>query len=328
MVDSVKINISKSDKVKAKNEHLVMLPSIPSTSFIIYTDGSLVKDQGCGIGIVIYLPFTRELKCLSFNLGKDIGIADAELYAIYRALTFISSIQSHATCVIFSDSQAALLRINKSANYFSHKIRSECSKLNVKIFWCPGHQGIEGNELADGLARKGVNQDLLARDRFTSYSYLVEGIRKNIFLAWRSDWTKQVLREEEGRKAVGLGHFYRISARNSVPNFKTKAINLTKFSRGTQTSYFQARTGIGNTLAYLRKIGKVSDDQCNFCQKKKQTMQHLLLHCPSFTKLREKEYEGFEPLNLQILFNTNIGKTRLLRFLESSRCLISIKSPR
>ena len=58
MVDSVKINISKSDKVKAKNEHLVMLPSIPLTSFIIYMDGSLVKDQGCGIGIAIYLPFT------------------------------------------------------------------------------------------------------------------------------------------------------------------------------------------------------------------------------------------------------------------------------
>lgn len=131
MEDGVKINISKSDKVKAKNEHLVMLPSIPLTSFIIYTDGSLVKDKGCGIGIVIYLPLTRELKFLSINLGKAIGIADAELYAIYRALTFISSIQSQATCIIFSDGQAALSRINKSANCYSHKIRSECSKLNV-----------------------------------------------------------------------------------------------------------------------------------------------------------------------------------------------------
>ena len=198
--------------------------------------------------------------------------------------------------------------------------------MNVEIFWCPGHQGIEGNELADGLARKGLDKTLLSRDRFTSYSYLAEGIRKNILLAWRSDWTKQVLREEEGRKAIGLGHFYRVAARKSAPNFKTKAANLTKFSRGTQSSYFLARTEIGNTLAYLHKIGKVDSDLCNFCLKKKQTMQHLLLHCSFFTKQREKEYEGIEPLNLQILFNTNIGRTRLLRFLESSRCLLSIKS--
>lgn len=286
MLDNVEINISKSDKLNAKNEHLVMLPSIPLTSFIIYTDGSLVKDQGCGIGIVIYLPFTRELKCLSFNHGKDIGITDAETYAIYRALKFISLIQPHATCIIFSDSQAALLRINKSVNYFSHKIRSECTKMNVKIFWCPGRQGIEGNELADGLARKGIDKILQPRDRFTSYSYLAEGIRRNILLAWRSDWTKQVLREEEGRKAIGLGNYYRISARKSVPNFKTKATNLTNFSRGTQSSYFQAKTGIGNTLAYLHKIGKVNSDLCNFCQKKKQTMQHLLLHCSFLTKQR------------------------------------------
>ena len=169
--------------------------------------------------------------------------------------------------------------------------------------------------------------NLLPRDAFTSYSYLAEGIRKNILLAWRSDWTKQVLREEEGRKAIGLGHFYRISARKSDPNFKTKAINLTKFSRGTQSSYFQARTGIGNTLVYLRKIGKVDNNLCSFYRKKKQTMRHLLLYCSSFTKQREKECEGIEPLNLQILFNTNIGRTRLLRFLESSRCLLSIKSP-
>lgn len=151
-----------------------MLPSIPLTSFIIYTGGSFIKDKGCGIGIAIYFPITRELKCLSFNLGKRIGITDAETYAIYRALKFISSIQPNSTCIIFSDSQAALLRINNSANYFSHKIRSEYSKISIKIIWCPGHKGIEGNELADGLARKGLDQNLLPSDAFTSHSYLVE----------------------------------------------------------------------------------------------------------------------------------------------------------
>ena len=194
--------------------------------------------------------------------------------------------------------------------------------MDVKLHWCPGHQGIQGNELADNLARKGLDQVALSRDKFTSHSFLKEQIRKSIIQAWNSDWTKQVLREEEGRKAVGLGRFYRISARQSTPTCNLKSIKLDKYSRGTQSLYFQARTGIGNTLAYLKLIGKVSSDICNFCYRKKQTMQHLLLHCHQFSADRKMAYEGLEPLNLQILFNTNVGREKLLRYLESSRCIL------
>lgn len=176
--------------------------------------------------------------------------------------------------------------------------------------WCPCYQGIKDNEPADCLARKGLDQNLLPSDRFLSYSYLVEGIRKSILFVWRSDWTKQVLREEEGRKAIGLGHFNGISARNSVPNFKTKAPNLSTFSRGAQSSYVQVRTGIGKTLAYLCKIVKLNSD----------------LHCSFFTK-REKDFKALVPLNLQILFYIDNGKTRHLQFVESSRYLLPIKSP-
>ncbi len=324
--ENISVSISCSDKAKAKEEHHALFNSIPSSFYIIYTDGSLVKDKGCGIGIAMYLPFTRELKCLSFFLGKNIGIADAETYAIYKALQYLISVRPNAQCYIFSDSQTALQRITTATNFHSFKIRSLSSKLEVKLHWCPGHQGIQGNELADNLARKGLDQVALSKDQFSSHSFLKEDIRKRITLAWNSDWTKQVLREEEGKKAVGLGRFYRISARQSTPMFKFKSIKLQKYSRGTQSSYFQARTGIGNTLAYLKLIGKVSSDICNFCHRKKQTMQHLLLHCPQFSADRKMAYEGLEPLNLQILFNTNVGREKLLRFLRDSKCLILVKN--
>ncbi|KAI0994709.1 hypothetical protein K3495_g13473 [Podosphaera aphanis] len=270
----------------------------------------------------MYLPYIRELKCLSFFLGKNVGIADAETFAIYKALKHLLSINPNAQCYIFSDSQTALQRITTAANFHSFKIRSLSCKLEVKLIWCPGHQGIQGNELADNLARKGLDQQTLSKDQFSSHSFLKEEIRKKIKLAWNSDWTKQVLREEEGKKASGLGRFYRIAARQSTPTFKFKSINLQKYTRGTQSSYFQARTGIGNTLAYLKLIGKVNSDICNFCYRKKQTMQHLLLHCPLFSSDRKKAYEGLEPLNLQILFNTNVGREKLLKYLEISKCLL------
>ena len=50
--------------------------------------------------------------------------------------------------------------------------------MDVKLYWCPGHQGIKGNELAENLARKGLDQPVIIKDQFTSYSFLVERIKK------------------------------------------------------------------------------------------------------------------------------------------------------
>ena len=137
--------------------------------------------------------------------------------------------------------------------------------MTLKIHWCPGHQEIEGNDLADHLARKSLEIPILKRDKFITDFFLAEKMKRNILQAWKSDWNKQVLREEEGRKAIGLGRFYRRAAKKSFPNFSTKPFNFTKFNRLSQTSYLKTRIGIGNYLAYLAKIGKASNDICNFC---------------------------------------------------------------
>ncbi|KAI0998762.1 hypothetical protein K3495_g9435 [Podosphaera aphanis] len=181
--ENISISISCSDKAKAKVEHLLLFSSIPSSFYIIYTNGSFVKDKGCGIGIAMYLPYTRELKCLSFSLGKNIGIADAETFSIYKALKYLISVEPNAHCYIFSDSQTALQRISTATNFYSFKIRSLSRKLEVQLHWCPGHQGIQGNELADNLARKGLDKVALRKDQFTSHSFLKEEIRKRIILA-------------------------------------------------------------------------------------------------------------------------------------------------
>lgn len=53
--------------------------------------------------------------------------------------------------------------------------------MDVKIYWCPGHQGTEGDELADNLARKDLDQPTIKKDQFTSYSFLMERIKKKKF---------------------------------------------------------------------------------------------------------------------------------------------------
>ncbi|KAI0992249.1 hypothetical protein K3495_g15937 [Podosphaera aphanis] len=107
-------------KLNAKIEHQSVLSSIPNSSFIIYIDGSMMENKGCGI-------------------GKNISISDAESYAIRKSLQHISKIQTNTDGLLFSDSQVALLRLSQSPNLFSHKVRALGSKMNIKLQWCPGH---------------------------------------------------------------------------------------------------------------------------------------------------------------------------------------------
>lgn len=180
---------------------------------------------------------------------------------------------------------------------------------------------IEGNEMADSLARRAADKIPSKNILYTSQSFMKHEARKLIKDAWCKDWTAQLLKEEAGGKATGLGKFYRTQAKFSIPNFNMKPFNFNKYSRKSQSAYFQARTGIGNTLAFMKKIGKSDTDICNYCDKAIQTTQHLILHCSYFKRRRKKEFKGIIPLTLQVLFNTTFGKNALIRYLSSSNCL-------
>ncbi|CCU83251.1 hypothetical protein BGHDH14_bgh03315 [Blumeria hordei DH14] len=162
------------------------------------------------------------------------------------------------------------------------------------------HVGIEGNELADRLARGAVNKKVMRSNQFTTYSFLTQRVKELIIEAWTHDWTSELFHEEEGRKSKGLGKFYRIQAQTSIPTFSTKPMNFQGHNRSTESAYFQAKTGIGNIRAYLFKIGKTKDETCNFCKNGKQTMQHLILHCQNYSKERKESFINIEPLILPI----------------------------
>ena len=148
--------------------------------------------------------------------------------------------------------------------------------------------GIEGNELADHLARQGLQKNIKHKNHFITHSYIKQAIKVYLMKAWKRIWISETIREEEGKKARGLGKFYRTQARQMIPRITWKPANLSHFSRSTQSAYCQVRTGVGNILSHLFIIGKSETSICNFCQRKRQTVSHLLLECRFFKEEREK----------------------------------------
>src|SRR5262249_4360930 len=91
--------------------------------------------------------------------------------------------------LILTDSLAAVRTIN------SYRIRSKlvwdcilslreiAAQNQLTLGWIPGHSGIKGNELADGLAKRGANESLTGPEP-------AMGISKTTVDGWLREWTK------------------------------------------------------------------------------------------------------------------------------------------
>jgi ribonuclease HI len=119
----------------------------------------LVQDAGGSWGQSLWAIFGKKAKAL----GKYATVFWAKIYAI---LVCAYEIQTNARLEkyvsISSDSQAALKAL-KAAKITSplvqqcHKASYDVStQQSVGMFWVPGHCGVNGNEIGDGLARKGT----------------------------------------------------------------------------------------------------------------------------------------------------------------------------
>src|SRR5438034_3469432 len=95
-------------------------------------------------------------------------VFDAELFASDKAFKVaLDQISCYTKDIwVFSDSQAAIQRIQKSGvnagqnhvlaiEKLTAKIKAKY-QVNIHLNWVPGHMNIKGNELADQAAKKGT----------------------------------------------------------------------------------------------------------------------------------------------------------------------------
>ena len=101
-----------------------------------------------------------------------------------------------ADCVVFSDSQS-VLKVLDEENYSTIAIRDlainisnfmERFNITLCLQWIPSHCGIQGNERADNLAKRGAS--MLQPDRSVSQATAKQIMKSNKTIDWHNQWAQ------------------------------------------------------------------------------------------------------------------------------------------
>ncbi|UYV80964.1 hypothetical protein LAZ67_19002292, partial [Cordylochernes scorpioides] len=154
-----------------KQLSLEIINNIPKNAITIYTDGSRDELGHTGSGCLIKT--TNGIEKMNRRNPDFCSVFRSELIAIYEALKSIRN-TNYQDIWILTDSRSAIqhlshtgeLRDKVSRNIIGYLQKlSKSSKIHLQ--WIPSHVGIEGNEAADVLAKKGTKEPLPQKNKLT-----------------------------------------------------------------------------------------------------------------------------------------------------------------
>jgi ribonuclease HI len=284
------INIQTCAESIAAHDHLVAVRQPEITS--CYTDGSRTESTGLsGTGFFV----TNDDKKFSASLGKYATVFQSEVFAIKECAEYLNMLDLRDKSIsIFSDSQAALKALSryevKSSLVLSciQALESLSGNNIVTLSWIPGHHGVEGNEVADELARAGSSLPPVGPEPVIGVSQAA--VKRSV----KSYYSEKF---ERYWKNLPTCRASRLCLR--APN-RTIAKHVSGCSRGIIRALFGIFTGHNSLNAHLHRIGIVDSPLCRKCEEEDETSVHVLCRCPALNQLRFQifDYYSLEPEDL------------------------------
>ena len=105
--------------------------------------------------------------------------------------------------------------------------------------------GIAGNELADTLAKQGVESPQPKHQAIVSLGHLKRLAKKEITKTWQELWYTWEQKEEVGHRVGGMGRNYRLISRDSLSFSLRPNPTIVNLSKATISAYIQLKTGKG-----------------------------------------------------------------------------------
>jgi hypothetical protein len=164
------------------------------------------------------------------------------------------------------------------------KKKSKKSKLPLVIRWTAGHEGLEGNELADREAKEAASGRSLDAKLLPSY------LRKRLLISptalkathnakLKKEWVDNWKKSERGIASARIDE--------TTPSSKfLKSISNPKLSREAASRVAQLRLTHIPLNSYLTRIQKVDSARCPACGVDEENIEHYLLRCPSYAHER------------------------------------------
>jgi ribonuclease HI len=264
-----------------------MLGECSPRTMVAFTDGSCQPNPGpCGAGCCILLPGEETPVKISKPVSHHSSILLGELVAILTTLEYALgelNPESVDRVQIFSDSQSSigLLKLGWKPRQYHSTIETAKSMIaqlqamgiRVDIDWSPGHASIEGNEIADALAKEASREAALmdSTNNITSQGDIKGAARVSVVAKWQRQWDVA----EAGRR------LYRFKP------CVTDQSNLDSPSRQLYSKIAQLRTGYVKLGKYSHQLGLVDNPYCAECDRE-ETVSHFLLECTRFEEPRER----------------------------------------
>ena len=278
----------------------------------VFTDGSRKEGRtGASFCLRTENGFQRE----NIPLGLYPTVFQAEVVAIEAACTSLcTSGTTNKSIRVLSDSQAALKALCNTR--ITSKGVASCKQAverlviggnRVSLIWIPGHEGHEGNEVADQAAKMAAEADFLGPEPALPISLSVckSGVR---------EWCRRE------HKRVWENRTDCRQSKNSMDEpSKSRRVKFCKLSRGILRQVLGVLTGHCALNRHLHLMGKVAQPTCTKCGEEEETVTHYLGRCPVFF-LKRMEAWGSPVMSYEDIKSS--GTRPLIKFLRSTQRLL------
>ena len=240
-----------------------------------YTDGSNTGGA-TGSGYAVRRNGVIE-HLASISIGTGRSVYQGEMKAIEIALDYLLEQAFQRKLIEFRvDNQSVLSRLRSGKD--NTELETQCiEKLDalketskVVFRWVKAHKGIQGNELADGMAKQGTTD--CATSVFVPYpaSYRKKIIEEYMYSQWKEEW--KVL------KGSNFGHR---TSKFWLAEVDPKSIckELIKQNRSDISLVIALLSGHNATKEHLERSKNLDQDitmECRLCESERETNEHLL----------------------------------------------------
>ena len=255
----------------------------------VYTDGSVIKinqQNRAGCGFAIYKNETI-IKEEAISLGTKATINQCEMLAIREGAEEVGKILNNITQINFHTDSITTIHKLKATNTSSKLTRETNLNLNkltenditVSIYKVKAHIGIEGNEVADKLAKRGAMAIKYGPEPFT---YLPEIHIINKIMDNTKNTTLNKIKTSK------------IKAENKEiirKYFEKQGLHIPTKNRDKTRYLTQIISGQNKLAANLHKLDKTVVPFCRHCPTELETTEHYMARCPAYSEVRQQTFQ-------------------------------------